>query len=152
MELEYLALALHEQAEQIEHMAERIAQLEKAGSPDLLDLRFQTIINTKGNPMELRNIVFPYCIDRLKDGRYIVLNRNYKPLGISTKDWVDYETHPSALSIKLTEEQAASLSWNGSTDLNRIYLFSDVCPPTGSSSAMNDYQARLSLLMTLKLS
>jgi hypothetical protein len=34
----------------------------------------------------------PYCLEVLKDGRLIVLNRGYKPLGVKTDLWVDYES------------------------------------------------------------
>ena len=45
--------------------------------------------------MELvRSSHMPYCIQRLEDGRYIVLNRHYKPLGETTREWVTYETPP----------------------------------------------------------
>ena len=39
---------------------------------------------------------FPYCIKCVGKNEYIVLNRNYKPLGINT--WVDdYSVHPSVI-------------------------------------------------------
>jgi len=36
----------------------------------------------------------PYCLKRLPCGRHIFLNRDYKPLGLETQDFVRYEDFP----------------------------------------------------------
>ena len=100
---------------------------------------------------EARNFLFPYCIDHLPDGRYIVLNRNYKPLGIQTGDWVKYEEDPSAIALKITPASARKLSWEGSEALDRIYLYNDGCIPTDGAEHMKAYLQRLSVLMAIKL-
>lgn len=102
--------------------------------------------------MELRKLHFPYCLMQTEDSRYILLNRQYKPLGESAKDWITYETHPTAFSINLTPAMAKQLSWNGSEDIRRIYLYSDGCIPTESPDKMNAYLSRLAVLMKLKTS
>ena len=64
--------------------------------------------------MELvRSSHMPYCIQRLEDGRYIVLNRHYKPLGETTREWVTYETHPTTCALQITARQAAQIDWDG---------------------------------------
>lgn len=97
---------------------------------------------------EVRKIFMPYCLQRLKDGCYLFLNRKYKPLGVFSRDWVDYETHPSKFKFKraLSERQAALLSHKGDTDRECIYLYGDACIPTDSESNWDAYSARLKRL------
>jgi hypothetical protein len=100
---------------------------------------------------EFRSIFMPYCLIRLDDGRYIVVNRNYKPLGITSGDYVIYETHPSAAKLKITAATAKKLSWAGSDALARIYLYNDGCIPTDGKANMDAYLSKLSVLAKLKV-
>jgi hypothetical protein len=93
----------------------------------------------------------PYCLQRLKDGRYIVLNRSYKPIGIQTSDWVDYDTHPTAATIKITKASARKLSWESKDALDVIFLYNDGCVPTKSAANMSAYLAKLAILSKLKV-
>ena len=36
-------------------------------------------------------VYMPYCLQRQEDERYAILNREYKPLGFITKDWIKYD-------------------------------------------------------------
>lgn len=100
---------------------------------------------------DLRTVAFPYCLQRLGDGRYVLLNRKFKPIGFVTSDWVTYETQPVAVRLPgLTPARAAKLSYAGKPDLDTIYLYKDGCVPTASVAAMRDYLKRLELLMRLK--
>jgi hypothetical protein len=101
--------------------------------------------------MEFRHYFMPYCLQRLKDGRYIVLNRQYKPLGHFGGDWVDYESHPSAAKIKITAAAAKAISWNGSESLDVIHLYNDGTIPTTSAEHWRLYSERLKRLAHLKL-
>lgn len=96
---------------------------------------------------------FPYCLRRLADGRYIVLNRNYKPLGYAGMDHIDYEAHPSACALKITPAIAAKLSYEGSHELDSIHLYDggQIAAEGASEERMAAYQERLALLMTLKV-
>lgn len=99
----------------------------------------------------VRRVFMPYCLQRLKDGRYIVLNRLYKPLGVASRDWVDYESHPSAMQISgLTATRIPKLSWKGESDAECIYLYNDGCIPTDSAEHWDAYSKRLKLLAELK--
>lgn len=97
----------------------------------------------------IRWIFLPYCLKRLEDGRYIILNRRYKPLGVGGNEWVVYETHPSAGNIKITPAIARKLSWKGSDDVDFIHLYSDSCIPADSDVHLRSYSERLSVLMQL---
>lgn len=43
---------------------------------------------------DFRSVHLPYCIKKLPSGAYVVLNREYKPLGFKTREHVDYEAYP----------------------------------------------------------
>lgn len=100
--------------------------------------------------MDFRSIFLPYCLIRQEDGRYAVVNRRYKPVGFNTKDWVNYEDYPILTEFsRLGPATAAGISFNGSDDQERIYLYNDGCIPTDSDANMADYLNRLKKLASL---
>ncbi|MCQ4267374.1 hypothetical protein NAV28_09110 [Pseudomonas stutzeri] len=101
---------------------------------------------------ELRQTHFPYCLDRLEDGSYVLLNRNYKPIGFMTGEWINYEEHPIGMRLPgLTEQLAAELDARGRANLDRIYFYNDGCVPTDGNENMQAYLARLAKLMALRI-
>jgi len=100
---------------------------------------------------EVRYLFMPYCIQRLQDGRHIILNRNYKPLGTLNREFVDYDAHPSAAKIKITKASARKISYEASDAIDRIYLYNDGCVPTSGAAEMKAYLARLGALAKLKV-
>lgn len=101
-------------------------------------------------PADARLIYLPYVLERLEDGRYVVLNRRYKPLGTTTMGFVEYAPH--AVRLKgLGATTAAKLSWSGSADLDKIWLYSDGCVPTDSAANWDAYQQRLAALAKLRV-
>lgn len=101
--------------------------------------------------MAARHLYLPYCVQRLKDGRYIVLNRYYKPLGLPNTDWIDYDAHPSAQHFKgLTPSKAKAMSHRKSEDLDNIFLYADACIPTSSPEHWDAYTKRLKVLAELQ--
>lgn len=102
---------------------------------------------------ELRLGFLPYCLDQQPDGRYAVLNRRYLPLGMppTRSEPVRPVDHPSLVRLPgLTTELARQLSYNGSPDLNRIYLYRSAARLTASDEAWADYSNRLRLLAALR--
>jgi len=72
---------------------------------------------------DFRSVHLPYCLQ--KQGRYVVLNREYAPRGFRTKSF-DYENYPIAVRFKgLTKKVAAAISLKGSDDLDTINLYDD---------------------------
>lgn len=101
---------------------------------------------------EFRQVFLPYCLLRQADGSYVVCNRRYKPLGLTLTDHVIYEAHPVRVRFKgLTPKRAAKISYRGSEDLDRIYLYNDGCIPTDSAADWAAYSERLRLLAKLKV-
>ncbi|MBN3807177.1 hypothetical protein GXB81_29675 [Paraburkholderia sp. Ac-20336] len=95
---------------------------------------------------DFRWVFMPYCLQRLSNGRYIILNRDYKPLGTTSPDWVEYETHPSAVRMSITAKTAASLSTHGKPDTDRIFLYDDGSSPANGAEQMRAYMEKLSRL------
>ena len=94
---------------------------------------------------------FVYCIDQQPDGSYVLLNRRYKPVGftVEPREHVEYGEFPVAMKLKgLTAKLAAQLSWNGSDDRARVYLYHDGSHPFIGPEHMAAYLKRLHLLMT----
>ena len=93
-----------------------------------------------------RVLCLPYCLKRLEDGRYVALDRRYKPLGFTTQATVEYEAYPIALRLRMTPKRAAALSFKGSDNTAMIHLYNDGCVPTASAAHMQAYLARLARL------
>ena len=101
---------------------------------------------------DVRSVHLPYVIKKLEGGRYVILNREYKPLGFKTYDHVDYEAYPIALKLKgLTKAVAAKLSDDGSDNLDVIALYNDGSLPDKSAKNMEAYLKKLSILAKLKV-
>lgn len=96
------------------------------------------------------HVFLPYCLVRLKDGGYVTLNREYKPVGFNTREWIRYEDYPISVPYKITPALAEKLSLRGDSDIDGVYLYSDGCVPTRSAKNWKDYQARLEILANLK--
>jgi hypothetical protein len=98
---------------------------------------------------DFREVFLPYCLDRQPDGRYAVLNREYKPVGFLTREHVTYDDFPVLVRlIGLTARKAALLSWEGKPDLDRIFLYGS--SPTRTKVAWAEYLERLTVLSKLK--
>lgn len=100
---------------------------------------------------ELRITHFPYCLKRQEDGSHVVLNRNYKPIGFMTGEWITYADYPVGAKIKgIGPKTAAELDYKGRESTDEIFLYNDGCVPTAGKEHMQAYLARLAKLMTLK--
>lgn len=96
-------------------------------------------------------VLFPYFLDRQADGSWVVLNRNHKPLGLNTSQFVEYGDYPVAIRLNgLTPATLRALSCTDDASGDRIYLYRDECAPTTSPRAMVDYLRKLELLLTLE--
>lgn len=102
---------------------------------------------------DFRALFLPYCLIQQKDGAWTVVNRKYKPVGMLTDDFVDYEKH-SVRFKGLTPRVAAKIAHDGPDGLQgteRIYLYDDGSVPTDSAAKMKAYLARLAILAKLQV-
>jgi hypothetical protein len=101
---------------------------------------------------DFRAVFFPYCLKKQEDGRYAVLNREYKPVGFFTREWVEYEKHPVLVKLKgLTKAKAVKLSDNGKANLDVIYLYNDDTNPVRNKANMRAYLAKIEILAGLSV-
>lgn len=102
--------------------------------------------------MDFRYLFLPYCLLKQENGSYLALNRNYKPLSFNTTDYLDYKDYPIEIRFKnLTKLKAFKLSWNKSTNVDKIFLYNDGCIPVVSAKYMNEYLKKLKILSKLKV-
>lgn len=99
---------------------------------------------------------FPYCIQKTKDGKWLILNRNYKPLGSTGKEWVDYDNHPDRMPIN--SRAIAELRKLAVYDIpdkpddpGVFFFYKDGSMPTASDSDWQRYSKILQLLAGAKL-
>lgn len=103
--------------------------------------------------MNMRHLYLPYCLDKQADGRWIVLNRQYNPVGMNTTERADYADPLHTVAIKgMTTAQMQELCAPGSAVTStRVYLYNDATSPTTSAANWSAYTARLKLLMEMPL-
>jgi len=104
---------------------------------------------------QVRQQLLPYCLTKVNDdiGGWILLNRQYKPLGWDNKEHAKYEDVPKNARIrKLTITQKRFYSWNNHTKENDdfVYLYYDGNIPTSSKENWEEYSKKLEKLSNLK--
>lgn len=80
---------------------------------------------TRGERKAFR-IEQPYCFTKLAGGNWLGLNRIYKPLGVSSLAWVDYEDAAyvdRAISFPLDPRAVQGVWWRQSE--THLWLYSD---------------------------
>jgi hypothetical protein len=99
---------------------------------------------------------FPYCIQKTKDGKWLVLNRLYKPLGTTSNEWVDYDNHPDRLAIN--SRSIAALRKLAVYDIPDVpndpglfFFYSDSTMPTESEGDWAKYAKIMRLLAGAKV-
>ncbi len=101
---------------------------------------------------DLRFTHLPYCLYELEDGRFMVVNRRHKPLGITSHEHFVYEEHPSAMYIEgITGELALELDVKRGTVPGYIFLWDGATEAPETKKTTKQYLRRLRKLMTLKM-
>lgn len=96
------------------------------------------------------SVVLPYCLKRLEDGTYVILNREYKPIGFKTREHIEYEDFPITHKIKgITKKTAEKLSWKGDNNLDTIFLYDGT--NIISSIKMNLYLEKIKIISKYKI-
>ena len=100
--------------------------------------------------MDVRQALFPYGMEMAEDGAWVFFNREYKPVGMNTRERIKYDEHPVRFWIKgLGPSTREKLCIDGSGTQDRIYLYNDATQPTRSAANMSAYLKRLEILMRL---
>jgi hypothetical protein len=95
----------------------------------------------------------PYCIQLLDNSKdeYVILNRDYKPIGFNTKKDVNYEDYPISYKLALTPLIASQLSWDKNTSISEpIYLYNDGTNPFTTLKNMKPYLEKLEILSRIQ--
>lgn len=101
---------------------------------------------------DFRAVYLPYCLQKQPDGRYAVLNREYKPVGFYTREWIKYSDYPVCVKINgMTATLASKLSYDGNSNTDQIHLYDDATSPSKGKTQMKAYLEKLALLATLKM-
>jgi hypothetical protein len=93
---------------------------------------------------DFRGLYLPYCLVKQDDGRYIILNRIYKPLGVFSQERVDYGSYP--IRFKIHKKLIIKLSIDGKSDTDSIYLYNDGTNPVRGKKYMGNYLAKVAIL------
>lgn len=103
--------------------------------------------------MNALNSMFIFALQRQPDGTWVAVNREYKPIGFTTSDFINYGDFPVAHKLKrVTLAFRKSISWDGKGgDESSIYLYSSRNHPFRSHENMQAYLKRLSILMKKSL-
>lgn len=97
-----------------------------------------------------RQILFPYGMARNPDGSWTFFNRRYKVCGTNKEEWSEWNDSDHKLFLKgLGPKTLAKLDVNGDGDSERIYFYNDETNPEISKSNMDDYLAKLRVIIGL---
>lgn len=99
---------------------------------------------------DLRCLFLPYCLEKQPNGSYVALNRNYKPVGFTTREYATYADYPVSISLHITKTTAKKLSHNGDDNVDRIFLYNDGCVPTHTTANMSVYLERLAIFASIQ--
>lgn len=97
----------------------------------------------------IRQAIFPYGLQKNDDGSWTFFNRKYKPVGVVTQDWAEYDDPRHKLPVQLTKAQLQKLDVEGKGDGDTIYLYDDATNPERGGSALRAYLDRLAILLTI---
>ncbi len=105
-----------------------------------------------GISTDFRAVYFPYCIERMADGTWVILNRQYKPVGFNTGDFIRYEDFPVSAKLEgIGPGVLKKLAYDGDGGGGKVYLYDDGCVPTHSKANMDAYLKKLAILAKLSL-
>ena len=100
---------------------------------------------------EVRKTMFPYGMAKNPDGSWTLFNRNYKPVGVISKDWEEWDAPRHKMHLKgIGPAKLKKLDIHGLGTGDQIYFYDDGTVPTRSAANMKSYQEKLTILMKLE--
>ena len=99
-----------------------------------------------------RKMLFPYILQSIGNGFWIVMNREYRPLGVSIdrtgQDIGPDEYDRHAIKLKgLGPKTSTKLNFDGILREDKIVLYNDGCIPGSSKQATEAYLEKLRIIL-----
>jgi hypothetical protein len=87
----------------------------------------------------------PYAVIKQPSGKYVIVNRRYKPIGtIDNSVWYDYERY--AVHLKLTTAKRKKIAYSENEKEGVFWLYGGSAAPV-DKQRKDEYFKRLSVLM-----
>ena len=104
----------------------------------------------------MRQVMFPYLMQKNDDGSWTFLNRHYKPVGLNTDRVVTYDDPDHRVMLRgltVAHMRALAAGSNDGDEVGRdttvIHLYGDDTAPERSRENMEAYLQKLAILMRL---
>jgi hypothetical protein len=96
----------------------------------------------------VRQALFPYGMQRNPDGSWTFFNRNYKPVGVISDDYLEWDDPRHKMKLKgLGPAKLAKLDVHGQGTGDRIHFYNDGTNPENSAADMRAYLDKLKILL-----
>lgn len=93
----------------------------------------------------------PYGMEKNPDGSWTFFNRGYKPLGVITDEWAEWDDPRHKLRLKgLGPATLKKLDVHQTGEGDRIYFYNDGTHPQSTAANMDRYLEKLRILIGLK--
>ena len=101
--------------------------------------------------LDFRAIYLPYCIEQQDDESWLILNREYSPVGFNAAH-IQPDGHPVTVKLKgLGLATLTKLAFDGKVQGKKVYLYDDECNPVRGKEHMQAYLAKIALLAKLEV-
>lgn len=101
---------------------------------------------------DFRQAMLPYGMAKNADGSWTFFNRKYKPVGIVTGEWAEWDVPQHRMKFKgLGPATLRKLDIHGEGTGDLVYFYNDGSIPTHSARDMDRYLAKLKILMGLRV-
>ena len=98
-----------------------------------------------------RQALFPYGMARNPDGSWTFFNRNYKPVGVTSDEWAEWDDPRHKISLTgLGPATLAKLDYSGTGEGDRIHFYDDATNPETSPTNLKNYMEKLQILLKLQ--
>ena len=98
---------------------------------------------------DIMSIALPFILELQPCGRYVICNRECKPIGFCNRDRYKYDNYPIQLCIRITPKIASKLSYCGDNTLESIQLYRNAYITAFDKIEWKSYQDRLHILAKL---
>lgn len=123
-----------------------------ANAVDFAIAYMDAILRRKRFRIDTRSIAYfemrswlPYGAESVDGSTRILVNRDYKPVGATSKDHFQYEQFTNLHAV-LEPSEFHAFTWPGAT---QAFLYYDACPPWASRISASNYRDRLHRLRGL---